>query len=205
MEKNSEKGLEKTGIGKTYIEVLEKFPEIRKEEIGIEEANSLLRPFFVLGLHMNIEKWPVSDKRPKANLIVGLQFYLLADKEKEAAIAHELGHYVHNVKKSYNAKRAERMRGWNKSLKMYASKSLKEMLDLDEREKHKFERLEKWYIMKEIDADNKAANAGYGKPMLLTLKKLSKNKYEHISPVYQKEMTMRINNLEDKIRQGEES
>lgn len=199
MEKYSEKEFEKTEMEKIYPKVLEKFPEIRKEEIGTEDASSLFRLFFVLGLRMNTEKWPVSDKRPKASLVIGLQFYLLTDEEKEAAIAHELGHYIHHVKKSYNAKRVERMLGWNKSLKMYSFKSLKEMLDLNEGEKHRFERLQKWYIMKELDADNKAINAGYGRSMLLTLKNLSESEYEHIGPVYQKEITARIKNLEEKL------
>lgn len=188
-------------VRKSYFKVLEKFPSIKEEEIGIESAGSLFRPFFVLGLRMNTEKWPVSNKRPKASLVVGLQFYLLTDEEKGAAIAHELGHYIHYVKKSYNVKRVERMISWNKSLKMYASKSLKEMLDLNEREKYRFERLQKWYIMKELDADNKAINAGYGKSMFYTLKNFTEREYEHICPVYQKEMTMRIKNLEGKISQ----
>lgn len=193
------------GIRKLYFKVLEKFPSIKEEEIRIKNASSLFRLFFVLGLRMNTEKWPLSDKRPKASLVVGLQFYLLTDEEKEAAIAHELGHYTHHVKKVYNINRIRKFQEWNKNLKMYASKSLKEMLDLDKKEKHMFERLEKWYIMKELDADNKSINAGYGKSMLLTLKNLSKSEYEHIEPVYQKEITIRIKNLEDKLRQGEES
>jgi len=184
---------------RSYLKVLEKFPNIKKGEIGTESASSLFRPFSVLGLRMNTEKWPASDKRPKANLVVGLQFYLLTDEEREAAIAHELGHYTHHVKKVYNINRIRKSQEWNKNLKMYASKSPKEMLDLSEREKHRFERLEKWYIMKELGADNKALNAGYGRSMLLTLKNLSENEYEHIGPVYQKEITMRIKNLEEKL------
>lgn len=98
-------------------------------------------------------------------------YFKLPFEEKLGIMAHELGHVQHRTR-TLNPKRMYRHLKWYRNLEDAVALS---------------ERLKKWKLLKEIDADTQVANKGYGKGLLSFLKR--------ISPVTQN-LNKRIKNLE---------
>ncbi|MBM3199560.1 hypothetical protein FJZ53_01395 [Candidatus Woesearchaeota archaeon] len=188
-------------IEKAYATALQKFPNIKKEEISLNVVFDSLGKDFILGIVVNSPSESIKYG-VKARILAGLQFFLFKDREMEAGIAHELGHYEHAMK-SYNDNRILRMKRFFEQTAKYAMPNLSTSIKLlfNKKHKHRWKRLQKWYIMKEMYADNKAFEAGYGAYVLADLKVLMPFLYSQkgTSELTFKETEARIKNLEEKL------
>ena len=183
--------------------LFKKFPAIKNGEVKLEYAsNANIAGFsmfdnYELFCHNRIVKHPV--------LAINSSFYKLNKDEAEPVIAHELGH--HYFFQNISPAKLRRRALWNMVYK-YNSKflqclddvtdpaSIKYLLKYRQDEK-RMARLEKWDLLKEIYADNKAAESGNGNDLLKFLKKY----HEKNNPTTDNEMLhARIKNLEEKLR-----
>ncbi|MBM3199555.1 hypothetical protein FJZ53_01370 [Candidatus Woesearchaeota archaeon] len=185
MEENQETKIEE--VKALYVKVLEKFPSLLFKEPRIDYDSSGGRYAAMSILDERGRKDPV--------VLVGRIFFSLEDSEKEAIFAHELGHYC--TMRNYSVERLKRTSMWTYRSSFYeASHAL-----ANKRFSHEIKRLQKWTNMREIDADNKAAEAGYGKEVLQALKKTCEESWENCSMIGQNSLLARISNLEKKLKQ----
>ncbi len=175
---------------KMYSEVLKKFPHISEGEIKLKFEPSTKD---IIGISI------LEDDMLNPEIYMFKYFSNLTEDEKKAVIAHEIGHYYHYVKKHYNIKRTQRLTKFFEEAAFYnAHQRISKILGfISKKQKHKIKRLQKWYILQEIYADNKAAEVGYGEHVLSAIKDLVNDGYE---PVYKEEFQARVKNLEEKLR-----
>lgn len=177
------KQMEKTKyICKVYSKVLKKFKSI---ELG--ELKMLYLQY--------LDKYAIlSAGEYESFMMIGKRFFSLGKGEMGAVIAHELGHYEKTRHYSRDKLIITNLR--DEELVSYA----KQDENLPEAYRHRFERLKKWCLLYEIDADNKAVKAGYGMPMLNILESFAKtDKYENMPKILKDQIDDRIKNLERKI------
>lgn len=183
--KIAKKPIEKN-LKKVYQEVLKRFPDIKEEELELNYIKELddyivFSPFkgvFLVRYH--------------PTLIVGKLFLELDDKEKEAVMAHEMGHYLRI--RNYSMKRIVRVMNRYESVSSYTEEKIR-----DEQFKHKVERLQKFFFMFEKYSDSKAIEAGYGVHVLSALKKVYTKHYETFPVMTKINIYQRIKNLEEKL------
>lgn len=179
-----------------YSEVVNSFPSIEGWRIRLEYD-----PSFGDYASLITEEafWP-PRRKPRFNytICVGSSFYWLNNDEKKAVISHELGHYC--KQKNCSAKKVEKEMKWWREIEKHENRLLKTQ-DLN----HRINRLIKWRVLTENYADNKAFEAGYGNNVLGILKNIYQEEYDTMGLINDKILTARIKNLEDKLRQGEES
>lgn len=186
---------EKERFKKMYSKVVKKFPNIKNDEITL-----CFDPFVSyaeISLFDNIRIFHENEYVFDPKLSIGLSFFSkFNDKEREAVIAHELGHYDYRTRYR-DLNRMKKVTKWVMDVNDYNMDVLKvKIISLfNKKKKHRIERLQGWYIMYELYADKKAAEAGYGKQMLAVLKKILPE-YHRLPPIFQKEITARINHLE---------
>lgn len=176
--------MEKTKhIYKVYSKVLKKFKSIELGE---------LKMLYLQDLDKYAE---LSAGEYGSFIVIGRKFFSLGKREMGAVIAHELGHYKKIRHYSHDRFIITNLR--DEELVSYA----KQGKNLPETYNHRFERLKKWCLLHEIDADNKAAKAGYGKPILNILISFAKA-YEHkeLHHILKEQIDDRIKNLEEKLR-----
>ncbi|MBM3199556.1 hypothetical protein FJZ53_01375 [Candidatus Woesearchaeota archaeon] len=162
--------------------VTKSFEQLRENEIGIE-YHPLKRSYASLA---------ISKESNTFRMIVGNLFFELPEEEREAAIAHELGHYIRL------RGRGDRNKGLMKKLNIeFMNYSLSGIAKSDLRA----ERLMRRVKLSEYDADKKAVEAGYGPQLLSLLKNLV---IKHGSNKSMDSLMQRIKTLEDKLKQGGE-
>lgn len=191
--RKKQEALKEYKMRNTYLEVLKNFPNMREGETELRFNKKT--DFIQISLTYN-EK--INDgtpfKIPTMNF--GPYFLTLSEEEQKASIAHELGHFNYWIK-NCNHNTIMRKFKWGDDTEFYDEhRWITYIISfLSGKSKRRIERLQKMYTMIEIRADNEAARAGYAKPFLSVLKKISSN-YGKQPQTYQKEIKARINNLE---------
>lgn len=196
MEEEFIKGLLKQAYS-TYFKVIGKFPEIKKDELllGYDSSVAYARQMFC-------KDTSTGDTVIKALLVIGGHYFELDDGEKEAIIAHELGHYI-RVKK-YGLREMERKMEklsdlfWQ--LELYHKRGSGEsVIDFSDKEKRKMERIQKCYNLHEVYADNESIARGYGKQILSALGKITKEHYGRLTKACKEGVKARMQNLESRL------
>lgn len=170
---------------KIFSGVVKSFSEIKEGEIKFEYDSSLNSYAYT-----SFFDYSSNPKRSNPRVIAGRIFSNLGDWEKEAILAHELGHYCRM--KSYSAKRLERVAEWFHKACFYTIDHTRYSIL-----RHKIERLQKWSNLNETYADNLALKAGYGNQILQALKETYKRHYERLSMIGKKCAEARIKHLEE--------
>lgn len=175
---------DKKELKKVYLDVVKKFPDIKPKELKLEcyplDSTAGLLMFNFLFKY-------------EPTLIVGRFFFSLSPLEKEATIAHELGHY-HRLRK-YGRKKLLNTLTLN-----FIACNYQENSEADERKKRFYNRVEKWYALFESYADNKAAEAGYAAGLISVLKKICQREGDGLQPMVKKGNLLRIGKLEEKLK-----
>lgn len=143
-----------------YNEVVKDFQEIKEDEIEIKYDKFI--PIAGFTIIDTIKHELSGEIEFKPTLFIGPMFLMFRYEDKEAIIAHELGHYMYD--KNLSHKRIDsRMRHnqelWN--LESALNNNLPNPFN-----EHKTKRLKQFRIAKEIYADKEAAKAGYGRKIL---------------------------------------
>ncbi|MDP2908871.1 MAG: hypothetical protein Q8N77_03620 [Nanoarchaeota archaeon] len=192
MEEEFIKGLLKQAYS-TYFKVIGKFPEIKKYEIrlGYDPSVAYVRQTFYEDDESGaVVLWPL--------LVTGPDFFGLGEAEKEAIIAHELGHYIRG--KRYGQKKLEKLSCLFEQLELYYKKdSEKAVVSISDKEKRKMERIQKCYNLHEVYADNEAIARGYGKQILSALGKITKEHYGRLTKACKEGVKARMQNLESRL------
>jgi len=167
-------------LKRIYQKVVKNFPEIEKDDIRIEFE----RVPHDIGIAMiDYERYEAKGEVIRdPTIYVGLYFFGFKEKEMEAAIAHELGHYMHY--KNFSTDMLRRLIKW-----VIASNEMS----------YTNKRIQKWSLMDEIYADEQALKAGYGKPLISSLKHVLQTYYKTLPQIGKKELNVRIENLEKKV------
>lgn len=183
---------------RVYSRVVEKFPEIKKEELKLKHMDDFE---YVSFLMIDDKKYLEENKIViDPSMIVGAKFLEFSEEEKEASIAHELGHYTRYKKSS--PKKVGKSILYAYIMSVYAnSPEMWQLEEMDSNIRHKMKRVKKWHFMQEVYADNRAIEAGYGKVLINVLTRHLKKYSMAFAPVQRDEMIIRINNLEGKISQ----
>jgi len=160
----------KNELIQTYKRVLEKFPEIREDEL--EFRMIYLIPNFVAGLTLydRVKYAKTGEITGKPALNFGYEFFNLNPKEQEVVIAHELGHYKKDRKKNH-----EELKKLAKRLtKLYtAMTGCGEQLDPLEAKL-----IKQWGTARELYADKQVVKIGLGKELLELYKRMPINDTE---------------------------
>lgn len=179
-----------------YRSVLKRFPEIKEDEISIGYASHI--PYACLGFYKDMAK---EDTVAKFVVLVGPFFFVLFDdEEKEAVIAHELGHYVY--KKKHGLSEVERLSDEFEQLESYYKRKNSEekvVITYSDEEKRRIEELQDRHNNYEVYADNEAVKRGYGKQKLSALKKIAERHYEHLSQMSKEAVKVRIERLKSEL------
>ena len=181
-----------------YSKVVEKFPEIKESKIKLSYSGLF---DYVCFLIIDEKKF-IEEKKVviDPSITTGPKFFDFTEEEKETSIAHEIGHYA-RYKKNLNKKKIKQTLKRNSTVQQYAYNSAFQLLEERGFEAdHKLRRLKKWYLLEELYADNKAIEAGYGKPLLKILQKHFANYFSNLSSFHKKELDIRIKNLEEKLK-----
>ena len=175
-----------------YLKVVKKFPGMKEE--GITPMRHEGGNFIIC----ITTPPPYLRYSMKSELIAGILFENFTYKEKEAIIAHELGHYEQSDKNQNNI-RFLRQRAWDEDYNLHKRFRLfyKVAGLFSKKIKHKDERLKKRYLLAEIYADNKAAEAGYKEDLVSALKKILS--LYAFSVDTREKINIRIKNLEEKL------
>jgi len=188
---------------KSYLKVVDRFENINKDDIEVVYA-----PEFVsLGGLMILEYEVINNKlTPKIvddkmnlnpTLMIGEYFFNLPHNEREAIIAHELGHY-HHFNKNPTLERAIKMDARERAYKYL---TIMEQYNPDEITSHLSKQLKKWHTLHEVYADNQAAKAGYAIPSLNLIRNIYEHNKELLADTPKKEQEARIANLEKIIKE----
>ena len=181
----------------TYQEVIKKFPEIT-ENIQIDTvAKDIPAELSMLNTSLFSS---IDEVEFTPTLYIGSKFFELNKDEQEAAVAHELSHYICDREKSIE--RLVKERHFCRKLEEYreAERDLGKIITfLDKKEKLKMKGIQKWKIKDEISADNYVIKKGYGPSLLLILKKSTKKHADRLSDTGKEEIKARIENLEQKL------
>lgn len=171
---------------KLYKKVLEDF-SIDYKDIKLRRFN---RDFATAGLAYGEYTTFFGRTKLYVALCTTRLFYGLSDEEKKGVFAHELGHGKRILRFKNHPEKIKKLVKWNRKMEPYLAHYIQP--------KKKDARLIKWHMMKEMYADNLAAEAGYGPQFLMHLRDVHK-RYDY-TPVSNTEMEARIENLEKKIR-----
>lgn len=163
--------MEGTELERTYLRTLENFPEIRRGDIQIKYLISI---DYALMLVVDPYKFVYENEVVvDPMIIIGDKFLESDEQEKEAMLAHELGHYDYYTK-NLNPYRFSRLVKWTDKSELYDKYQI--FFDIagffSKRINHKVKRIQKWYLLTEVYANRKAAEAGYGKHMISAMKKI---------------------------------
>lgn len=182
-----------------YRKVVKKFPEIDEKEVSI--AFDFLAGYVAFTSIDTYKFISHGEIAVKPTLYAGPSFFLLSDREKEMAIAHELGHYKRE--KGCSTAVLRRKTNFLKNMHDYSSMYLEDYLCACKKEGHKIERLKKWNALNEVYADNEAVRAGYYNEMrsfLLDMKREYDHCYGGVHPILMDLLKDRIKNLKRKKR-----
>ncbi|MBM3199557.1 hypothetical protein FJZ53_01380 [Candidatus Woesearchaeota archaeon] len=184
-------------LKRIYSKVTERLPELKKEELSLRYSENI---DYVIFLMVDEKKFLKENKIViSPSITVGLKFLTFTEEEKESAVSHELGHYC-RYKRSSPVK-VEKSMLYVQVLNAYAANPKIWVLEeMDYEIKHKIGRVKKWHYMQEMYADNKAFEAGYGQALLNVLKNHIATYHDALAPVHKKELNLRINNLEEKLK-----
>ena len=131
---------------------------------------------------LNIKK---TKKEPL--IIIGPELFFFTYEEQKGVIAHEIGH--HKNVRGYTIPKIKRENRWNQ---IYHDN------EIPDSRPHWKQRLETFYTLNDIAADNELAHTKYGKTRLEAYKKyLSPNPFNEISKKL-------IKNLEEKLGEKDE-
>jgi hypothetical protein len=190
--------MEGTELEKTYLRTLENFPEIKKGDIKIKYLKST---DYALMLMVDPLKFVYENKVVVDPMIIICDKFLESDEqEKEAMLAHELGHYSRYKKRGQSINKIRQNVNRNMLVKSYNNPSIQAFITLDPKMAYKVKRLQKWNMLQELYADKRATEAGYGKVLINVLTRHLKEYNMFFAPVQRDEMTIRIKNLEEKLR-----
>ncbi len=181
MEKNSIE----TELKRIYQEVLKSFPDVKEEELKLNYIPDL-------NDYIIFSPFEGSTESYRPTLVIGRLLSELNNKEKEAVMAHEIGHYLRT--KNYSMKRIVRAMNRYEKIQFYTEENI-----TNEQFKHNVERLQKFFFMFENYADSKAIEAGYGEHVLSALKKTYNNHNKSFPAMSKRNICQRIKNLEEKI------
>ena len=183
--------IEGTGLEKTYLRTLENFPEIGKEGIKIRYLGLTDYAYMLMvdPYKFLYENEVVVDPM----IIIGDKFLESDEQEKEAMLAHELGHYCRYKKYSIHKIRQTVKR--NTLVKEYDDAFTEIVTIIDPKIGHMVKRLRKWNMLQELYADKRAAGARYGKSLIKLLEKHYSQYYEILQPRMREEVETRIRNL----------
>lgn len=177
----------------TYLEVLKDYPKIKGDETRLRLNKNT--NFIQVSITYN-EK--INDGTPFKipTISFGPYFLTLSEEEQKACIAHELGHLDYWTE-NCNPNAIMRKSKWCDDAEFYDKHIWISLITstLSGKSRRRIERLQKRYIMIEIRADNEAVKAGYAKPLLSILKRISLS-YGGQFQTYKEEVDARINNLE---------
>ncbi|MBM3199559.1 hypothetical protein FJZ53_01390 [Candidatus Woesearchaeota archaeon] len=180
-----------------YKEALKLFPYIKEDEMRIDYSIAYQG---AADFSISCKKSDMKEGRFDPSIRLGNQFLMLTPNKKRTVMIHEIGHYIHKLKKHPSIERAKRLSRFTNEANFYNSHPYisSALRFLSSKEKHKMGRLQKWFIMKEVYADNKTFEAGYGEHMLELLYMMEPG-YAGLPKVFRKEIAARINNLETKL------
>lgn len=202
MEKYSEKELEKIfekfpiggmELEKIYLRTLENFPEIRKEEIKIKYSR-----FEGYSYMLMVDPYKFMYKNEVVvdpMIIIGDKFLESDEQEKEAMLAHELGHYCRYKIGRQSINKIRQNGNRNILVKKYNYSFTQIVINLNPKIRHRVKRLQKWKMLQELYADKRAAEAGYGKGIVKLLEKHYSQYYKMLQPTGREEIEIRIRNL----------
>lgn len=171
-------------VEKTYAKVLKRFSDINETEVRVVympflEEYAVLSPFdyrYQLGCYAYSHV-----------LNIGELFFVFSDEEKEAVIAHELGHYRRT--KNQNLNKIIREISWNNEIGTYVKNG-----NINEN-KHRIERLQKWSFLSESYADNEAIKEGYQEELFSALKTAYKKDKGKMPIIAERVLKSRMDNL----------
>ena len=185
--------MEGTELERTYLRTLENFPEIKRGDIKIKYLRST---DYALMLMVDPLKFVYENKVVVDPMIIICDKFLESDEqEKEAMLAHELGHYSRYKKRGQSINKIRQNVNRNMLVKSYNNPSIQAFITLDPKMAYKVKRLQKWNMLQELYADKRATEAGYGKGMVKLLEKHYSQYYEMLQPTAREEIETRIRNL----------
>ena len=166
---------------KLYEKVIKSFPDINKDEIGLKYLGGSTE---IAGLKVEIFGIPFTSPYVETNRIYSINlrknFFFLKKKTKKAIIAHELGHYREQKKKTYE------ILIYQYFLENQLNDFKKGNLYL---RKRKVEIIQDWIARRELIADNHVAQTKYGKDLLKYYKSINNDIAKPL-----------IKNLEEKLK-----
>lgn len=172
-------------MDKIYSKVVKKFPEIKKKEITLKYQAPvcyaelrLIDPIEYFVWHKLI-KYPV--------IAAGCMFFEVNRGEREAIIAHELGHYKRHKKSNINKIK--------KHINMFQEVGIYKLIETGTNPNHKMKRMIKCLTMHELYADQEAIKAGYSKSLLSFLERILNRHEDELSRLQREELRLRIKNL----------
>ncbi|MBM3199561.1 hypothetical protein FJZ53_01400 [Candidatus Woesearchaeota archaeon] len=170
-----------------YHDVAKKFKDLNVQDVTIKYAPDM-DDYAVLS------PYGEDEKRKKPTLFVGHLMFNLDKEEIEAVIAHELGHYVRI--KNYSWEKFKKQSDWSQEIGDYTSHMLK-----DEAVKHRVKRLQNWYFLIESYADKQAADKGYAKHIVSSIKKINRWHEKEMPLLAKRNDAKRIKSLEKILKE----
>lgn len=137
-----------------YKEVVSKIPDVEEKELRLE-LSDITKYAALCMIDLEEDKKGLFVRDPK--IYIGPKFFELSEDKKRAAIGHEIGHYKHERGctdeeiKQHTADKRALIRHFNRIKSLPAEE---------------IEKLMQKAILNETQADNCAAELGYGEPML---------------------------------------
>jgi len=170
-------------LEKVYKKVIENIPELKEIDIELEFNNGFPDSAGISVVNSKLYFFK-GEIKIEPRIIIGYKWMMVNDDEKEAIIAHELGHY-HRHSKYFNN---------NYKMKNFANWVLQSSGQRHKR--HSKDTLLNWKLMHELYADSYAAKLGYGEKLKDHLQKFIHKKFGNVSPTSKKLTEKRIENLE---------
>ncbi|MBM3199553.1 hypothetical protein FJZ53_01360 [Candidatus Woesearchaeota archaeon] len=179
-----------------YTKIFKSFPDIKDDDIALTYASYV--PY------AKLRTYEADGKIIKTVIVLGLFFYeLFDDEEREAVVAHELGHYIHRKNRSISEAK-------ELSDKFYELESYYKRRDSEEKvvitytdeEKHRIKELQDIHNAYEFYADDKAIKSGYGEQILSSLEKIAEKHYNRLSRMSKESVKARIERLKQMNNRG---
>lgn len=164
-----------------YSKVVKDFPDVDKNDIKINYDRKSEYCGCISIVDLSFWNWLIGRYVWNPLLEVNPEFFMFPEDEQEAIIAHELGHYLRHRDNKHKEHKLKDYVNW-----------ISQYCNVDD-SRHSWDRLAKWHIMHELDADTQAALAGYGEGLLNFFER---RKFGSISSFFNNELELRIYNLE---------